>query len=490
MTFSKWQLAVLLSARVVEPIGYTILFPYVNKMVENLMPDVPKSSVGKYSGAIESTFALSSVLFMYQWGKLSDRIGRKPVILGGLCGVAVTHTLFGMSQSFWWAMVARFLSGALCGNASVMRAVLGEITTKDNEGWVYPLWTVCWDLACVVGPAIGALLQNPATQYPDSWMAKSSFLRKNAYFLPSALIGSMSLLAAVLVLFCLEETNSVCRNGAAVKDAKPTEETPLLTEEPIDAIEALPPAHSFFELVSMKAIQQVLISIFLLTLTAMSFDAGFVLFAYSSATLGGIALSPASIASCLSVKGGMSIAFNLLLFPQALKRVKKKTLYRSFAACWIAVFMLPPVMNVLVLHSEDGGGGSAASGIGDGTWVADGSLRYLWFMMVPLLVLYVFGDLCFPLNMLALNAAAPSASSLGAINGISLITSALARSMGPALFGLLYGVSAERHFPLVWLVFGGIACLSTVQSFRVNSDINTDNGKGVEANGDEETLES
>ncbi|WVQ94823.1 hypothetical protein IAU59_001906 [Kwoniella sp. CBS 9459] len=461
MTFSKWQLAVLLSARVVEPIGYTILFPYVNKMVEDLMPEVPKSSVGKYSGAIESIFALSSVLFMYQWGKLSDRIGRKPVILGGLCGVAVTHTLFGLSQSFWWAMAARFLSGALCGNASVMRAVLGEITTKENEGWVYPLWTVCWDLACVVGPAIGALLQNPARQYPDSWLANSRFLRKNPYFLPSGLIACMSLLAAVLVLFCLEETNPVCRKGSTVKDVKPTEETPLLTEEPIDAIEALPPAHSFIELVSMKAIQQVLISIFLLTLTAMSFDAGFVLFAYSSAPLGGISLSPTSIASCLSVKGGMSIAFNLLLFPQALKRVKKKIMYRSFAACWIAVFMIPPIMNVLVLHS----GGDSDGGI----WVQDGSLKYLWLVMVPLLVLYVFGDLCFPLNMLALNAAAPSASSLGAINGISLITSALARSMGPALFGLLYGISAERHFPLVWLVFGGIACLSTVQSFRVNA---------------------
>ncbi|KAK6902865.1 hypothetical protein I203_108125 [Kwoniella mangroviensis CBS 8507] len=88
-----------------------------------------------------------------------------------------------------------------------------------------------------------------------------------------------------------------------------------------------------------------------------------------------------------------------------------------------------------------------------------------------------------------MNAAAPTASSLGAINGISLITSALARSMGPALFGLLYGVSAERHCPIVWLVFGGIACLSTVQSFRVNSDNNTDNCKGVEANENEETLE-
>ncbi|WRT68803.1 uncharacterized protein IL334_005783 [Kwoniella shivajii] len=453
MTFSKVQLAVLLLARVVEPIGFTILFPYVNQMVEDLLPDVPKASIGKYSGLIESIFALSSVLFMYQWGKLSDRVGRKPVILGGLCGVAFAHTLFGLSKSYKMAVAARFLSGLLCGNASVMRAVLGEVSTPETESFLYPLWTVCWDLACVIGPTLGALLQNPATQYPQYKFTNSPLFRQYPYLLPSALISTMSLMAAVLVATCLEETNPTVKSHPPSPVLPPSERTRLLPEEPIDTIEALPEKNTFLDLIAHKPLQQVLLSIFLLTLSAMSFDAGFALFAYSVPSLGGIALTPTSIAACLSVKGALSIAFNLLFFPLALRRFKMRSLYRMFSSCWILVFMIPPIMNALVVKDGD-----------SGKWVEGGSLKMLWLLMIPLLFLYVFGDLAFPLNMMALNAASPSSSALGAINGISLVVSALARSVGPAIFGLMYGVSAEHKVPIVWFVFGGIALLSALHS--------------------------
>ncbi|ORY26992.1 major facilitator superfamily domain-containing protein [Naematelia encephala] len=454
MVFSKWQLAVLLSARVVEPIGYTILFPFVNTMMEDLLPHVPKASIGKYSGAIESIFALSSVVFMYQWGKLSDKVGRKPVILGGLCGMSLSLFMFGLSKSFWWAMGARVMSGALCGNASVMRAVLGEMTTKETEGWVYPLWSICWDLSCIVGPALGAMLESPARQYPHSWLGNRRLLRTYPYLLPCAFVSGMALVAAVLVLFCLKETLQK-KKSEDISNSIPHETTRLLPEEPIDPVGPLPSEHTFKELISIKPVQQVLISIFLLSLCAMSFDAGFVLFAYSSTTLGGIALSPMNIARCLSIKGALSIIISLSLFPLAQRKFGTKPLYRFFATCWIGVYALPPMMNAL------------ASGTSGSKWVLDGSLRELWYLMVPMLMLYVLGDLAFPLNMMALNAAAPSQNSLGALNGISLITSALSRSIGPAMIGTLYGVSAKQKFPLVWFIFGGTAVLTALQSCRV-----------------------
>ncbi|WWC69060.1 uncharacterized protein I206_102996 [Kwoniella pini CBS 10737] len=459
MTFSKGQLAVLLLARVVEPIGYTILFPYVNQMVEDLLPDVPKSSVGKYSGLVESIFALSSVLFMYRWGKLSDRIGRKPVILGGLCGVAFAHVMFGLSKSYKMAVAARFLSGLLCGNASVMRAVLGEVSTPETESLLYPLWTTCWDVACVLGPTLGALLQHPATQYPHSKFATLPLLRQYPYLLPSALIATLALFAAVLVATCLEETNPAIKARSSAPVELPSERTRLLPEEPIDTIEALPEKNTFIDLIAHKPLQQVLLSIFLLTLSAMSFDAGFALFAYSVPSLGGIDLAPRDIAACLSVKGALSIAFNLLVFPVALRRFKMRPLYRLFSSCWILVFMIPPIMNAVVMKDGD-----------NGKWVADGSLQLLWLLMLPLLLLYVFGDLAFPLNMMALNAASPSSASLGAINGISLVVSALARSVGPAIFGLLYGIGAEHRMPIVWVVFGGIALLGALHSATIRGD--------------------
>ncbi|KAK8847710.1 hypothetical protein IAR55_005569 [Kwoniella newhampshirensis] len=456
MAISKRQLAVLLLARIVEPIGYAILFPFVNNMMEDILPDVPKASIGKYSGAIESVWAFSSVLFMYRWGKLSDKIGRKPVILGGLFGLSFSLVMFGLSKSFWWAMGARALSGMLCGNASVMRAVLGEITTKETEGWVYPLWTICWDLSCVIAPAIGALVQNPAKQYPNSWIGQIDLLKKFPYFLPCALAASLSFLASFLVLFCLDETLPAKRK-AMDKDAmtSPTETTSLLSHQSDELTEVLPTTHTFMDLISIRPVQQVIISQFLITLAAMSFDAVLVLFFYSSPTLGGIGLLPSGIALILSLKGGLSIILSLLFFPLAQRKFGVRILYPFFASCWIVCFIIPPLMNLLV------------SGSHGEYWIDHGMLKKLWVVIIPFLLFYVFGDFCFPLNMMALNAVAPSASSLGAINAVALVVSALARSVGPATAGALYSLSAEKNFPIVWIVFGGICTVTTLQSTRV-----------------------
>ena len=186
---------------------------------------------------------------------------------------------------------------------------------------------------------------------------------------------------------------------------EPNETTSLIQEEPINLVRPRSSTHGFVELISIPAVQQVLISTFrmsllplqkscisssanvpvkVLVLTAMSFDAGFVLFAYSSVDLGGISLSPTSIALCLSVKGALSIGFSLLLFPLAQRKIGIRPLYRAFAACWVVVYALPPVMNLVI------------SGSGDERWVKDGSLQGLWLFMIPLILLYVFGDLVFP----------------------------------------------------------------------------------------------
>lgn len=106
----KFQLTVLLACRLVEPISFTVLFPFVNSMVEDLLPDLPKSSVGRYSGALESVFSLSSFLCMYNWGKLSDRVGRRPIMMCGLMGLSFSLIMFGLSSSIWWAMAARIMS--------------------------------------------------------------------------------------------------------------------------------------------------------------------------------------------------------------------------------------------------------------------------------------------------------------------------------------------------------------------------------------------
>ena len=87
--------------------------------------------------------------------KLLDRIGRKPVILIGLSGVAVSTFLFGLARTFWWAVFARSLAGSLSGNAAVSSSVIGEITDETNQTEAFPLMALSWSLGCIIGPMIG-----------------------------------------------------------------------------------------------------------------------------------------------------------------------------------------------------------------------------------------------------------------------------------------------------------------------------------------------
>lgn len=68
------------------------------------------------------------------WGLLSDRVGRRPVILGGLAGTCVSLLLFGLSTSLPWAIVTRCMCGLLSGNVGVIKSAMTELTDASNRG--------------------------------------------------------------------------------------------------------------------------------------------------------------------------------------------------------------------------------------------------------------------------------------------------------------------------------------------------------------------
>ncbi len=84
------QVSVLMGVRLAEPIAYVVIFPFINEMVEHMGVTHDPNRIGFYSGLVESAFAFVQFFTVYHWAKLSDRIGRKPVILCGLLGVAVS----------------------------------------------------------------------------------------------------------------------------------------------------------------------------------------------------------------------------------------------------------------------------------------------------------------------------------------------------------------------------------------------------------------
>lgn len=68
-----------------------------------------------YAGLLVSAYAVAEALTAMGWGMLSDHVGRKPVVLFGLVGVAISSLIFGLAKSYWVALLARFIGGALNG---------------------------------------------------------------------------------------------------------------------------------------------------------------------------------------------------------------------------------------------------------------------------------------------------------------------------------------------------------------------------------------
>jgi MFS family permease len=101
--------------RICEPIAFMSIFPYAYFMVQSFGIANSDSEIAVYVGMVTSSFAFMECISGIFWGRLSDRIGRKKVLLGGLFGTGLSMLLLGFSKSLPMALVARALGGLLNG---------------------------------------------------------------------------------------------------------------------------------------------------------------------------------------------------------------------------------------------------------------------------------------------------------------------------------------------------------------------------------------
>jgi sugar phosphate permease len=131
--FPFWQILILCYASIVEPVAFFIIFPYVNEMVERVGHQKPEN-VGFWTGTIESLFSVVQMLLIIFYGRLADRLGRKPVLVFSLAGIAAASALFGMSSSLPQMIVFRCVAGLFSGSSVTIRAMLSENCTKKTQG--------------------------------------------------------------------------------------------------------------------------------------------------------------------------------------------------------------------------------------------------------------------------------------------------------------------------------------------------------------------
>lgn len=125
----KAQLAIIVLARLSEPLTQTSLQSYVFYQLKSFDPSLPDSTVSAQAGTLQACYTAAQFFLSVFWGRLADAesVGRKRVVLFGLLGSSITCVGFGFSQSFAMAATFRILGGILNSNVGVIRAMLAEM---------------------------------------------------------------------------------------------------------------------------------------------------------------------------------------------------------------------------------------------------------------------------------------------------------------------------------------------------------------------------
>lgn len=145
------------------------------------------------------------------WGSFSDKYGRRPIILMGLFGTALTNTLFGFSTTYRWALITRTLCGAVNANIGIIRSMVGEMTDHTNHARAFSMLPLTMGVGSVLGPMLGALLVKPVEHFPGffAWLnspAITTFFTQHPYSLPCIVGSGFCLCGAIFGYFFLEET--------------------------------------------------------------------------------------------------------------------------------------------------------------------------------------------------------------------------------------------------------------------------------------------
>lgn len=144
------QLSVLMATVFVDMVGFLIVHPLLPFYAESL------GASATMIGLLVAIFAAAQLLSSPVWGRLSDRYGRRPMLIAGLLISAVSFGLFGFASSIWMLFVFRFVQGVGGGTVGVVQAYVSDAVPPDDRakalGWI----TAATSAGVMIGPLIGS----------------------------------------------------------------------------------------------------------------------------------------------------------------------------------------------------------------------------------------------------------------------------------------------------------------------------------------------
>lgn len=171
----------------VDLVGFGIVIPLLPFYAEHFGagPEVVTLVMASYS--------LAQLFMAPLWGRLSDRIGRRPVLVTSLIGSVAAYLVLAWAPALWALFLARILAGAMAGNIAAAQAYIADVTPPERRAQGMGLIGAAFGLGFIVGPVVGGLLAGHDPAHVD-------------YVMPALAAAAMSALALAGTLLVLRES--------------------------------------------------------------------------------------------------------------------------------------------------------------------------------------------------------------------------------------------------------------------------------------------
>ncbi len=152
---------ILFFTLVVVMLGFGIIIPLMGTYVDSF------GASGRQMGLLTASFAAMQFIFAPMWGSLSDRYGRKKILVIGVLGFGLSQLLFGLATELWMLFAARSLAGILSSaTGPTAMAYISDSTTKENRGGGMGIMGAAMGVGMTLGPGVGGLLARKSLSTP------------------------------------------------------------------------------------------------------------------------------------------------------------------------------------------------------------------------------------------------------------------------------------------------------------------------------------
>ncbi|KAJ2611384.1 hypothetical protein H4S08_003182 [Coemansia sp. RSA 1365] len=485
------MLLVLLPIRLSEPVNATLILPFVYQMVADFNVAKSTKDIAFYAGILFASFSICQTFTVMYWGRLSDRVGRRPVMVVGLVGYLVSFLLFGVAKSFTWAFVARSINGLLAGNVAVMKSIMAEISDDTNRPRMMALIPLTWNVGSVAGAAVGGIFADPVHQYPGLF-GNSKIFRMFPYLLPCLIGCSVTVFGLVMAVFKLKETlvkepnpNKITSPGVTQQSSPSpsspaTESTHLIQENTQTSVESSQSQERTVRELLTPVVIRTMATNAVVSLGISMAEQVYPIFAASDPVDGGLGFASRSIGISLAIAGVAVLYLQLVTYPRLERKYGALSCYRTGQKFLIPAYLAMPFLTLLTTNANKTIVGNTNEVLSL-PWIFL-SLQecVLWILLVLVMLIRTIGTvLSFTsINILTVNLA-PTKADLGFMNGLQQVALCVTRVAGPIAAGSVFSWSIKHTLPypfnshLVWVLCAVLTVGSLQMTSKIPDSVNT-----------------